>query len=630
MRRIWINNIRPLIIFAASLFMPACQVELQDQHLQPQEVGFYAGGSQTRTEMLSDGLSAIWEPNDQIALWATNSAGTYVLNNQVFQTYGIDDERGFFTSVLDSPMADGTYTYYCCYPAPASVSGTTATFNLPAEQDGKVRGGADIMIGDPTQHGPLLSVPDPEDHTGMSMKMNRMMHQFRFFIPEDNAAIGDEKIKKMIVTFPSGVVGTVSLNVTDPTSQAVLSNAAQQITLNLSEPIGKSTSTGYDFACMAIAPRSFAAGDAMTIKAYTEDMIAEVDPIDLCARNFQAGHSTPVRLLVKAISDYPYKIVFTVSGNNLGEDANSIIFSAPEGCVWGENKTNVYTYTPGHKITTGEQVVFRFEDQAEYLAFANKDVTVTFDTDNVLTSSTIRVGDTSASNITNISAGMPYLLYQDFSQISGFNDGHDNPNVGMNSDTYSGISELSSYSGLLSGWYAARIGVQANTAARICCRYQDVIGGSAYYKGRLYTPFITMIKDGATPNISVSFRYGSDIKEPSWGFAHPGANPLLYFGVNTEDTVTNPDEAGLIDGVITQVGYGSMAPSSLAPMAIRGEALATSGGSYTSFAGTKTVTIENFDNHMRLGWIVSCNNTKGSTNGNYWLYIDDIKVQIAK
>ena len=623
------KNIRPLLVLAASFLMSACQAEFIGQHLQPQEVGFYAGGSQTRTEMLSDGLSAIWESGDQIALWAVNSAGTYALNNQPFKTYGIDLNRGFFTSTLESAMADDTYTYYCCYPLPLTANGTTVTFDLPAQQDGKARGGADIMIADPTEYGPLLPVPEPEDHSGMSMRMNRMMHQFRFFIPEDNAAMGEEKIEKMILTFPSGVVGTVSLDVSDPASQAVLSNAGEQVTLNLKEPIGKSTSDAYDFACLVMAPCSFAEGEVMTVKAYTDDMIAEVDPIDLCARNFQAGHSTPVRLLVKAVSDYPYKIVFTVSENNLGEDANSIIFSAPEGCVWGQNDTNEYIYTPGHKITAGEQVVFRFEDQAEYLAFANKDITVTFDTDNVLTSSVIRVGDTAASNLTNISAGMPYLLYQDFSQISGFDDGHDDPNVGMKSDTYAGITELSTYSSLLSNWYATRIGVQANTAARICCRYENVLGGSAYYKGRLYTPFITMIKDGATPNISVSFRYGSNIKEPSSIFASPDANPLLYFGINTEDTVINPDDSGLIDGVITQAGYGSQAPSSLSPMVIRGEALATSGGSYTSFTGTKTVTVENFDNHMRLGWIVSCTNTKGSTNGNYWLYIDDIKVQIA-
>ena len=69
--------------------------------------------------------------------------------------------------------------------------------------------------------------------------------------------------------------------------------------------------------------------------------------------------------------------------------------------------------------------------------------------------------------------------------------------------------------------------------------------------------------------------------------------------------------------------------TSLSPIAIKGEAIPM-GGSYTSFAGTKTVTIENVDNGMRLGWVVTTDSDAGSVNANYWLYIDDIKVQITR
>ena len=150
------------------------------------EVGFYAGGVQTRTEMLQNGLSAAWKEGDQLAVWAADANGSYVLSNQIFGTYGIDGQRGFFTSVLGSAMPQGTYTYYCCYPTPTSVSGTSVTFNLPSVQDGKVSGGSDIMVATPVVHGALTAVPEPEDHSGMSMQMNRMMHQFRFFIPQDD------------------------------------------------------------------------------------------------------------------------------------------------------------------------------------------------------------------------------------------------------------------------------------------------------------------------------------------------------------------------------------------------------------------------------------------------------------
>jgi hypothetical protein len=58
----------------------------------PQEVkvGFYAGGTQTRTEMLPNGLSAAWKEGDQLAVWAADANGSYVLSNQIFGSYGID------------------------------------------------------------------------------------------------------------------------------------------------------------------------------------------------------------------------------------------------------------------------------------------------------------------------------------------------------------------------------------------------------------------------------------------------------------------------------------------------------------------------------------------------------------
>jgi hypothetical protein len=185
------------------------------------------------------------------------------------------------------------------------------------------------------------------------------------------------------------------------------------------------------------------------------------------------------------------------------------------------------------------------------------------------------------------------------------------------------------------GWYATRIGVKGGTAARLCCRYEDVLGNSAYYKGRLYTPFLSNLKDGADVNISVSFRYGGDRNEMlGWNFKYPLKSPVLYFGINSQDVVTNPDqnEGDIIDqvtGLIGGSGYASMNVTSLSPIAIKGEAIPM-GGSYTSFAGTKTVTIENVDNGMRLGWVVTTDSDAGSVNANYWLYIDDIKVQITR
>ena len=633
MKRIWIKGIHTALL---SLLISSCSVELREQdnaQAGPVEVGLFAGGVQTRTEMLQNGLSAIWSDDDKIAIWAVGSGGGYTLSNQVFEAYGLDGKRGYFTSVLSSPMPDGIYTYYCSYPTPVSVKGNILEFILPSVQDGKASGGADIMVATPVSHNALTALPEVEDHSSMSLEMNRMMHQFRFWVPAEDTKLNGAAIERMELIFPIPVAGNVQLDVSDPTYAPVLESGNTGITLDLKEPL---SSSRQNYACAALVPVTFAQGQYLEIKAYTSDKIVEIDPVDLRAKTCLAGHSTPVMLIVKSVKDYPYQLTFKVAANYLGEDVGSIRLEAPSGCVWPGQNSNVLTYSPEYKISAGEEFVLRFEDQAQYMAFSGKTISVTYDSENAVTRETLVMPDLSANDKVNISLTVPYLFYEDFSAIPSFDDGHDNPKVGTSSDTYKGITELSSKSSALSGWYGTRIGGQSGTSIRICCRYEHVLLAGAYYKGRVYTPFLSNIKDGKDVKLSVSFRYGSDRNErdPLLG-SPPDKSPVMYFGVNTQDYVTNPDEneGDIIDqitGLIGGSGYASNVPTSLSPMVIKGEYLPKTGGSYTSFAGTKTVTIDNVDNGMRLAWIVSTDNSSSNTNANYWLYLDDIKVSIAK
>jgi hypothetical protein len=636
MRQSWIKIIRAYFVLVFALILSACGAEVfQKPDASPQEVGFYAGGgTDTRTEMLPNGLSAVWTSGDELAVWARNSAGNFTLYNQVFKTYGTDRHRGYFTSTLSEAMPEDTYTYYCTYPVPESADGTVVTFDIPSVQDGKVTGGADIMIATPVRHGGLTSLPDLEDHSGMSMHMNRMLHQFRFFVPADNTVLGNRQITKIVLTFPRNVVGTTSFDVSDPSAPGVLSDGSSQVSLILSSPLTTSTASSVNYACVAVNPCAFKSGEMLQVKAYTSTEIVHVDPIDLCARNFQAGHSTPVKLKVRSVTDYPYQLSFRVAANNLGEKPRVITLTAPSSCVWEGYDSNVLTYDPGREIEVGETITIRFENEASFRAFSGKNISIVYDSENALTSQTVKIADLSSTDSVTTSLTVPYLFFEDFSGIPTFSDGHDNPKVGTASDTYKGISELSSYS--LTDWYGTRIGGQSGTSLRICCRYEHVLLDGAYYKGRAYTPFLSGIKDGKDVNITVSFRYGSNRSErdPLLG-SRPEKNAIMYFGINTQETVTNPDEVegNLIDsitGMIAGSGFSSAAPTSLKPMVISNEKMATSGGSFTSFEGTKNVTVNNVDNGMRLAWIVSTDNTSSNTNGNYWLYIDDIKVQIKQ
>lgn len=636
----WIRFIRTFVLLMMFFLSASCQIDAPEQHLDAQKVGFYAGGVSTRTEMLPNGLSASWESGDKIAVWAINSSGEYILDNQVFETYGLDFERGFFTSTLDSPMQNDTYNYYCSYPLPVSVNGTEAVFNIPALQDGKVRGGADIMIATPVTGGALTPIPDPEDNSGMSMVMNRMMHQFRFYIPASDTKLQGAAVERIKLTFPKAVVGNVTLDLANTSKRADLSEGSNYIDMQLTEPI---TLEAQNFACVAFCPTTFAAGESLQVKAYTADKIVLVDPIVLSEGKyngeFMPGHSTPVKLKVKDVTGYPYSIRFKVAANNLGEKPDVITLTAPSGCVWVENGSNVYTYSTGNKIEVNEEFVFFFEENSAYQAFSEKSISVTYDSESAIVTQKVNIPNLSSISSTTVDLTVPYLFFEDFSGISDFSDGHDNPTVGGDSDTYKGISELTDNS--LPGWYAARVGGKKGTSVRICCRYESVkvfgIGSSAYYKGRIYTSFLSNIKDGKNVKISVSFKYAGDRKErdPVFG-SPPKKSPILYFGINYQNEVTNPDKIegdGLLDGVaglISGSGYASSKPTSLSPMVINGDTIQATGGSYTSFAGTKTVTIENVDNAMRLGWILSTDNTSSNTNANYWLYLDDIQVKIVK
>lgn len=626
MRQKWTENVRAVFLLCIISLISACQVEtLEDSCNGAHVVGIHAGGAQTRTEMLSDGLGTVWTDGDEIAVWAVDASGSEVLSNKKFITYGLDNSRGFFTSTLSSAMPDGTYTYFCSYPAPVSVNGTMATFSLPSVQDGKVSDGADIMIATPVQHGPLTAISDPDDHSGMSMQMNRMLHQFRFFIPENDEILGEQTIHKIELSFPQPVCGDLAFDLSDPSQAAAVTNPQSAITLQLARPFGPSSESTdeYNFACVAVAPFKAEQGQMLSIKAFTEDKIAKLEPIDMRARTFQAGHSTPVRFLIKELVDFPYVIRFTLNGNNVGENVTSIKFVAPSGCKWPASGTNEYIYQTGKDILVGDVVEFKFPYYEDYAKFSNATITLELETENTISTSNVSIGaiPTGAeSHVSQISATVPYLLYQDFSSIPDFSDGHDDPKTGLGSDTWVGMNELSSYTSALTDWYGARVGGKSGTAVRLCCRYQNVAKG-AYYKGQLYAPAITRIKEGHSVKVNVSFRYGG-------GSTTSKAKSLMYFGINSLNPIVNPDDTDLMGGVITGTGYGNQYPATLLPVLIEKKEL--SRGSDYSFEGTASVNINDFDNFMRLTWFVTSTHTALFTNSNSWLFLDDIKLQIVK
>ncbi len=560
-------------------------------------IGFCTGEASTRTMMNPDGLTASWEKGDRIAVWAKNSAGEYTLNNTQFSVYGADGARAFFTATIDASMPEDRYTYFATYPVPESVSLTKATFTIPSIQDGKVSGGADIMIANPLLHGPLDEVQELSDYTKLGMSMEHILHQFRLYLPEGEDKLGGEAIVKMVLTFPKPVAGKLVADFTDPEAAAEFSGEEKSITLKLSEPLVNSTSSERKYAMAAFFPSSFEASESINIKIYTETKIANAYPVNLEGRTFAAGHSTPVRLRISDIREYG-RLRFTVSSNNLGENANAVRLTAPQGCTWGDGST-IYEYRPGHEITTGETFEIPFENLDTFRTFSGKDVTVTFDTEHVDATQTVRVPDLTTLNFAEISAGLPYLLYEDFSGVESFNSG----------DNYA-MSNAGSKSpkSFLNGWTGGRVGAEAGMCIRIACRRETSKG----YDARVDSAPIISLKKST--DIKVSYDYGVNNKYGGIAIITDGnVGQNVYIGYVTDTKgYSSGDDSGTFESDNTFYAKEYT-------------------GSYTSTPNSDTRIIHSAPTGvLRITWRSAAEYQAGTTNTTCWLYLDNIKVQIAK
>lgn len=560
-------------------------------------IGFCTGEASTRTMMNPDGLTASWEKGDRIAVWAKNSAGEYTLNNTQFSVYGADGARAFFTATIDASMPEDRYTYFATYPVPESVSLTKATFTIPSIQDGKVSGGADIMIANPLLHGPLDEVQELSDYTKLGMSMEHILHQFRLYLPEGEDKLGGEAIVKMVLTFPKPVAGKLVADFTDTEAAAEFSGEEKSITLLLSEPLVNSTSSERKYAMAAFFPSSFEASESINIKIYTETKIANAYPVNLEGRTFAAGHSTPVRLSFSDIQEYG-RLRFTVSSNNLGENANAVRLTAPQGCTWGDGSM-VYEYRPGHEITTGETFEIPFENLDTFRTFSGKDVTVTFDTEHVDATQTVRVPDLTTLNFAEISAGLPYLLYEDFSGVESFNSG----------DNYATSNAGSkSPKSFLNGWTGGRVGAEAGMCIRIACRRETSKG----YDARVDSAPIISLKKST--DIKVSYDYGVNNKYGGIAIitdGNVGQNVHIGYVTDTKG-YSSGDDSGTFESDNTFYAKEYT-------------------GSYTSTPNSDTRIIHSAPTGvLRITWRSAAEYQAGTTNTTCWLYLDNIKVQIAK
>lgn len=451
------------------------------------------------------------------------------------------------------------------------------------------------MVSVPALSGPLTTIPAAEDYSTLRVSMKHLIHLLRFYLPEGSEGLNGEKIQRIDVQMPVPVCGGIGYDITAPESTLEITDGSSSLSLNLSRPIGPSTETARDYACAAIAPFTASSDDVMDITLYSESWKASAGTISLDGREFKSGHATAVKLTVNEPQPY-YRLIFKLNANNIGEPVKKITFTAPSGCTFSDGGSNVYVYEPGGDIAVGSQIRFQFEDEAAFRAFNGQTVRVAYDSDHVLAYQDV-VPSTATGTGSTVSLTAPYLLDEDFSGVSSFSS-NDNYTGGFSTGDKDG------YGPFLGGWTGERIGGQAGLSVRLAARRET----SARYHSRMDSAPLPQIKSPV--NIRVSFDYS--MGEDHGGIVSKQYGMNVYVGyVTSTKMYDNGSKTGTYNYSFN---------------------INETSGSFTSITHHDDVLIQNMPagSQNRISWRAEVENHAGANNNTDWLYLDNVKVQVAQ
>lgn len=611
----YLKTILRIILVSAGVALCGCgDFESTESEMISSSVNvvFAVGNTpRTRTEYDVETKRFVWNDGDKIAVWAKSPDGSYALDNQAFRLMAVasDKSEAYFTATLQSPMAEGTYSYYMTYPLPESMGGMTATFTVPSVQDGTASDGVDIIVAEPIS-GPALepvkeAAPIVSDDV-LNVRMRHLLHFLRFYIPEGHNVLG-EPVKRIEVTMPQAVAGKVSVDVTDA-STVSFGEGVNGLTLELRNPIDESAD-GTEVAVAGIFPprMAYSAGDRITVDAYSENKCASVS-FSLAGRDFAAGHTTKVPLKMTEAKPIEYELKFMLASNNLGEDVQDIRITLPDDAVWPGLSSSELRIDSGNDglVRIGDTYVFRTKDKAFFKGLSSKRLAVTYESESAVVSETVTLGDFSSSIRGECELNCPYLFFEDFSWVEGFNS---NDEYGWSSPgsfsphlfaPYT-IDAENPWSPEKGGWSAARAGAQAGTAIRIACRRETRL---ANYSARADSPFLSGLKDGKTVNLDITYDYSMGRE------GTPKIAQTVYFGyITTSKNPSSGDETGTF-------------PESFK--------INETTGSYTNINHTANTLLRGVGAPLRLSWRTMPDKDWGANNNTCWLYIDNIKVKIKK
>lgn len=572
------------ILAALCLMMVSC--ESFDTPTTPNRDGkvrvmISSGTEQSRTSIAANGLTTTWCNDDQIAVWGSNGS-TNVLNAQPFVVCYAMGTYAEFTADITA-MGDGTFTYYSTHPVPASVSGTTATFPLKSLQQGPFDGTNDIMVAYPSTG---LALENEEAEVSVTYK--HKMHSLRMFVPDDVDGMG-EPIRRIDITFPTQVVGDVSVDYTSPTTTATLSNGSEVVSIEIPEGLAPSSDDARQYVYALVFPATMSESDQISFMVRTDNYRSTQT---FSARTLSEGGSTPVRLT--CMPDERTILRFAIVDNFLGEKPINVTFTADIGSATAVAAESFDKYG------------YYDLDMTDVENISGQTITVTYESENAIVSQQLTLPTYEAGKVTDVELTVPYLLFEDFSTVGNIssNDGYTG---GFSTGTKDGVS-------FLNGWSGGRVGASAGTAIRIACRRET----SADYPARVDTAPLSGLKAGANVSVSWTFDYSMDRQEGGVAISMPLLGQYVYLGSTTTQGAIKSGTNFYTSGIGGQDGSFPV-----------NFYLNEVGGSYTTISNTYNYVMANCGSTTRLTWLTTNEHKAGATNGTFWLYIDNVRVSIA-
>ena len=545
----------------------------------------------TRTSIDPDGQSTRWAPGDKLALWAKDANGDFVLSNALFSMrhYSTEFDHAYFTANINE-MAEGDYTYLLSYPQPVAVEGTLATYTVSATQSGNYDGKYDIMVAEPV----VAKALSAKERVELNTVTKHQMHALKINVPEGRNLYGD-RFYRLEITFPSDVVGDITVDVSDPNAEPTYTNTSNVIVVEREE--------GFDVGediWVFVLPGSVE-GD-VTYRVRGERRHSEYTTFPM-SRTLERGHVTPVRMMIPVVYPYYTEVTFSVDKNNLGEDFN--YFDVYDGeTLMGKFERNA-----------SNKYIVSYEGELDADVYDNKTIRLVFDSNNAVVETSVNLGDVTAYTSKSYSVTVPYLFTEDFSTLQVYDGDYEaGPYISVDGAT-TAAKDLSQY-GIPSGWTGARTGCDAvGSAILVGGRVDCVIAGTTRAYGRLDSPAMSKIKAGKQVNVKVSFTYsGSRSGSSTYYPVGRCGYTTIPDAINGYATQFNNDEAFKdIDGAVTIPNIPT-------------------NGSAAAATAEMTYTIADCTSEHRLSWHVGHMGYKSwkIDNGNGWMYVDNIKVQIVK